>query len=121
MGINGGCHRSFLAGLLGYSDTALNPFLSAVSQGLAPVMERFSPFAEFIADERDLALLDGLRRAETIGRPIGDDAFIMARSDETHAQTRQTGRNRRIVEYTVTEFTSLRTLSIRAIHAAMSQ
>ncbi len=43
---------------------------------LAPVLQRFSPFAEFIADASDPALTEGLRRAETIGRPLGDAAFL---------------------------------------------
>ena len=45
---------------------------------LASVLERFSLFGDFIAAEADPAQLDRLRRAETIGRPVGDAAFIAA-------------------------------------------
>jgi putative transposase len=45
---------------------------------LSPVLDRFPRFAEFIETEEDPERLDRLRRAESIGRPIGDDAFIQA-------------------------------------------
>ena len=40
-------------------------------------------FAEFIETEEDPERLDRLRRAESIGRPIGDDAFIEALEEKT--------------------------------------
>ena len=43
---------------------------------LAPVLERFPAFADFIASEPAPAMLERLRRAETVGRPIGDEAFL---------------------------------------------
>jgi len=45
---------------------------------LAPVLERFPRFADFIATDADPEHLDRLRRAESIGRPIGDEPFIQA-------------------------------------------
>lgn len=50
---------------------------------LAPVLDRFPRFAEFIATEEDPERLDRLRRAESIGRPIGDDAFMQALEERT--------------------------------------
>jgi len=43
---------------------------------LAPVLERFPDFAGLIAEDGDAAAFARLRRAETIGRPLGDDAFL---------------------------------------------
>jgi putative transposase len=45
---------------------------------LSPILDRFPRFAEFIATEADPEMLERLRRAERIGRPLGDDAFIRA-------------------------------------------
>jgi putative transposase len=42
----------------------------------APVLSRYPDFAGMIADGEDEALSVGLRRAETIGRPVGGEAFI---------------------------------------------
>ena len=42
---------------------------------LAPVLERHPDFAAFIAGPDEAAFLR-LRRAETIGRPLGDEAFL---------------------------------------------
>ncbi|MGR4864334.1 transposase [Caulobacter sp. LARHSG274] len=42
----------------------------------APVLSRYPDFAALIADGEDEALSRGLRRAETIGRPVGGEAFI---------------------------------------------
>ncbi len=42
----------------------------------APVLSRYPDFAAVIADGDDEALSRGLRRAETIGRPVGGEAFI---------------------------------------------
>jgi hypothetical protein len=43
-----------------------------------PVLERFSEIAERIAAGEDEATSARLRRAEQIGRPVGDAAFIAA-------------------------------------------
>ncbi|MDP3852917.1 hypothetical protein [Phenylobacterium sp.] len=41
-----------------------------------PVLSRYPNFAELIAAEEGEALSQRLRRAETIGRPLGGEAFI---------------------------------------------
>jgi putative transposase len=43
---------------------------------LAPVLDRYPRFADLIAMGPAPELFERLRRAETIGRPIGDEAFI---------------------------------------------
>jgi putative transposase len=43
---------------------------------LAPVLARFPRFAEFIGQAEDEDLIERLRQAESIGRPLGDDAFL---------------------------------------------
>ena len=46
---------------------------------VAPVLERVADFATFIASERDDAVAYApLRRAETIGRPIGNTQWLRA-------------------------------------------
>jgi putative transposase len=42
----------------------------------APVRERFPDFAAFLAQGEDLELSNHIRRAETIGRPVGSPEFI---------------------------------------------
>ena len=42
----------------------------------APVLSRYPDFAAMIADGEDEALSQGLRRAESIGRPVGGETFI---------------------------------------------
>jgi putative transposase len=42
----------------------------------APVLERYPDFAALIRAGEDEALSEKLRRAETIGRPLGNDAFL---------------------------------------------
>ncbi len=42
----------------------------------APLRSRIADFAAFIATGEDEDLSIALRRAETIGRPLGDDAFL---------------------------------------------
>jgi putative transposase len=49
----------------------------------APVMERFPDLAERIAAGEDEAMSARLRRAEQIGRPVGDAAFIAALERQT--------------------------------------
>jgi putative transposase len=42
----------------------------------APVLDRYPDFAEMLAAGEDEAQSERLRRAETIGRPLGADAFL---------------------------------------------
>jgi putative transposase len=42
----------------------------------APVLERYPDFAALLAAGEDEAMVQRLRRAETIGRPIGKDVFV---------------------------------------------
>jgi putative transposase len=43
---------------------------------VAPVAERLPHFAEFLAGGPDEAMFERLRRSETIGRPLGNVAFL---------------------------------------------
>ena len=43
---------------------------------IRPILDRFPDFGDFIADEGAPDMLGRLRRAETIGRPLGDEGFI---------------------------------------------
>jgi len=43
---------------------------------LAPVLQRYPDFTALIAQGDDPEAFDRLRRAECIGRPLGDDAFL---------------------------------------------
>ena len=43
---------------------------------VAPVLERYPRFADLIATGPDPEAFDRLRQAESIGRPLGGDAFI---------------------------------------------
>jgi hypothetical protein len=43
---------------------------------LAPVEGRFPRFADLLASEPEVDLFGRLRAAESIGRPLGDDAFL---------------------------------------------
>jgi putative transposase len=51
---------------------------------LAPVLSRVPSFAAFIASCPDEAAFERLRRAETIGRPLGDDGFLARLETLTH-------------------------------------
>jgi putative transposase len=42
----------------------------------APVLDRYPDFAAMIEAGEDEVLSQRLRRAETIGRPLGSDAFV---------------------------------------------
>jgi putative transposase len=42
----------------------------------APLLERYPAFADLLQSPEDAAATQRLRRAETIGRPLGDDAFV---------------------------------------------
>jgi putative transposase len=41
-----------------------------------PVLARFSPFRAFLDEPADPAAVERLRAAESIGRPVGDRAFV---------------------------------------------
>jgi putative transposase len=41
-----------------------------------PVLERFSPFRDFLDEPASPAAAERLRAAESIGRPVGDKAFL---------------------------------------------
>lgn len=43
---------------------------------IAPLLERYPDFAALIETGPDEAAFERLRRAESIGRPLGDDGFI---------------------------------------------
>ena len=44
----------------------------------APVHERFPNFAAFLDQAPDAGMIERLRRAETIGRPLGEHRFLRA-------------------------------------------
>jgi len=50
---------------------------------LAPVRERYPDFANFLSEEADEDAIARLRRAETIGRPIGGRKFLDALERKT--------------------------------------
>ena len=43
---------------------------------LAPVSERYPDFAKFLSEETDAEMIARLRKAETIGRPLGNRKFL---------------------------------------------
>ena len=43
---------------------------------LAPVHERYPDFADFLSEEIDAEMIERLRSAETIGRPLGNRKFL---------------------------------------------
>jgi putative transposase len=43
---------------------------------LAPIRERFPNFADLLATEPDVDMLERLRAGESIGRPLGGDGFL---------------------------------------------
>jgi putative transposase len=45
---------------------------------LAPVRERYPDFADFLSEEADADIIERLRGAESIGRPLGTGKFIDA-------------------------------------------
>ncbi len=50
---------------------------------IAPVRERYPDFARFLSEEADDDMIKRLRRAETIGRPIGSGKFLAALERKT--------------------------------------
>jgi putative transposase len=58
---------------------------------LAPGLARYPDFAALIEAAPDEAAFERLRRAESIGRPLGDDGFI-ARLEALTRRTLRPGR-----------------------------
>jgi putative transposase len=59
--------------------SSVHAHLAALADGvttIAPVLERYPDFAALIAAAPDEAEFARLRRAESIGRPLGDERFI---------------------------------------------
>ncbi len=57
----------------------------------APVLDRFPDFAGLLAAGEDEAMSYRLRRAECIGRPVGDDRFL-ARIERRTGRTLKPGK-----------------------------
>jgi putative transposase len=55
---------------------------------LQPVADRYPSFSDLIDAGPDLAAFDRLRRAEAIGRPVGDDAFVTTLEAQTQRPLR---------------------------------
>lgn len=62
----------------------------------APIAERFPDFARVIRAGEDDALSMSLRRAETVGRPLGDDAFLAHIEALTGRDPRPAKRGRKV-------------------------
>jgi putative transposase len=56
-----------------------------------PVIERFSPFRAFLDEPPDHGAIERLRAAESIGRPLGNKAFL-ARLERLTKRTLQPGK-----------------------------
>jgi putative transposase len=59
--------------------SSVHAHLTAAGDGVtnvAPVLDRFPRFAELISQGPDPVMFERLRRAESIGRPLGDEAFL---------------------------------------------
>jgi putative transposase len=59
--------------------SSVHAHLAAAADGVtttAPVLDRFPRFAELIEQGPDPDAFERLRRAESIGRPLGDDSFL---------------------------------------------
>ena len=79
------------AGLVGQARdwpwSSVHAHLAAQDDGItavAPVLSRYPDFAAFIGQAPDPTALRRLRQAETIGRPLGDDAFITELETRSH-------------------------------------
>jgi putative transposase len=67
--------------------SSVHAHLAATPDGvtaLVPILDRFPSFADFIEQPPDQAMALRLRKAETIGRPLGDDAFLTELEMLTH-------------------------------------
>jgi len=76
--------------------SSVHAHLAASEDGvttIAPVLDRYPAFAELIETAPDEAAVERLRRAESIGRPLGDDSFI-ARLEALTRRTLKPGKTR---------------------------
>ena len=67
--------------------SSVHAHLAAQSDGVTaipPILTRFPRFADFIAQDPAPDELRRLRQAESIGRPLGDDAFVSELEALTH-------------------------------------
>jgi putative transposase len=62
---------------------------------LAPVLERYPCFADLVEGDPDDEAFVRLRRAESIGRPLGDDGFIARLEELTHRSLKPAKRGRK--------------------------
>jgi putative transposase len=66
--------------------SSVHAHLSGQPDGLTtlePVRDRYPRFADLLDTDADPTAFERLRRAETIGRPLGDEAFITALETQT--------------------------------------
>lgn len=84
-------HNPVRAGLAERPDdwrwSSAHAHLAGQDDGLttvAPVLSRFPDFADFLAHPTEEKIFRRLRRAETIGRPLGDDDFVNDLERLTH-------------------------------------
>jgi putative transposase len=61
----------------------------------APVLVRYPDFAELIAEGEDEVMSRRLRQAETVGRPLGAEAFIARLEAESGRALRPRPRGRK--------------------------
>jgi putative transposase len=71
--------------------SSVHAHLAAAEDGITairPVLERYPRFAELIEAGPDAPAFERLRRAESIGRPLGDDAFLARLEAAAHRRLR---------------------------------
>jgi putative transposase len=72
--------------------SSVHAHLAGRSEGLTtvePVLKRFSRFAQFIGHDADAAATGRRRRAESIGRPLGNGPFIAGLEEATGRTLKQ--------------------------------
>ena len=85
---------------------SVHALLAGQDDGLttvAPVLARCPRFAELIAEPAEQEGFDALRRAECIGRPLGDDAFLTRIEALTRRSLRPGKRGPKAVAQTVAQ------------------
>ena len=73
------CGRDWSSGQQDWRWSSTRAHLRGKDDGLtalAPIKDRFPRFADLLASEPEVDLFGRLRAAESIGRPLGDDAFL---------------------------------------------
>lgn len=55
---------------------------------VAPVIERYGDFAEYLAQESDDERIERLRMSETTGRPVGDKVWLQSLEEVTGKRLR---------------------------------